>query len=141
MKKYFNKVLLLLFALILLAACKPTPPETVAVNLFNALTSGDMSYVKENLYFEKNMDYNVVCDYLDLAVKSNDYKERTTGYNADYKVDRVVYEDDIAWVELQGMSPMGKRVTTVARMVMVDGKWKVDGDYTVLHSFKSRISE
>ncbi len=141
MKKYIDKVLLLLFALILLASCNPTPPETVAVNLFNALTSGDMSYVKENLYFEKNMDYNVVCDYLDLAVKSNDYKERTADYSADYKVDRVVYEGDVAWVELQGMSPMGKRVATVARMVMVDGKWKVDGDYTVLHSFKSRISE
>lgn len=141
MKKYIDKVLLLLFALILLAACKPVPPETVAVNLFNALTSGDMSYVKENLYFEKNMDYNVVCEYLDIVVKSKDYKERTADYSADYEVERVVYEGDVAWVELQGMSPMGKRVATVARMVMVDGKWKVDGDYTVLHSFKSSIPE
>lgn len=141
MKKYIDKVLFLLFALILFASCNPAPPETVAVNLFNALTSGDMSYVKENLYFEKNMDYNVVCEYLDIVVKSKDYKERTADYSADYEVDRVVYEGDVAWVELQGMSPMGKRVATVARMVMVDGKWKVDGDYTVLHSFKSSISE
>lgn len=136
MKKYFKNILFALLTATVLAGCAPTPPEEVAVNLFNALTSGDMQYVKKNLYFSDPVSHDAVCDYLDLAARSADYKERTADYTADYKAVKVTYEGDVAWVELQGVSPLGRTLTTVARMLQKDGRWVVDGDYTVLHSYK-----
>ena len=135
MKRRIARILFFFFLSTALFGCNATPPEGVAVCLFHALTSGDMRYVKENIYFAKNLEYNVVCEYLDMAVNSNDYKTRTAGYKADYKAVNVTYEGDVAWVELRGESPMGKSIFTVARLLFIDGKWKVDGDYTVLHSY------
>lgn len=137
MNNKIKKNLFFALAALMLVACKPvTPPQEVAVNLFNSLTSGDMSYVKENIHFAKSMDYDVACEFFDLLVNSKDYKTGTAGYKADYKAVKITHEGDVVWVELQGVSPTGESLSTVARMILVDGKWKVDGDYTMLHSFK-----
>lgn len=137
MKTQLSKILYAIAVVITLYGCNvTTPPDEVAVTLFNALTSGDMQYVKENIYFANYVHYDAVCDYVDMAVKSNDYKTRTAGYKADYKAVKTTYEGDVAWVELQGVSALGRSVTTVARMLFVDGRWKVDGDYTVFHPQK-----
>ena len=137
MKIQFSKILYALVVAATLLGCNATtPPEDIAVNLFNALTSGDLRYVKQNIHFTNPAYYDAVCDYLDLAARSADYKERTAGYTADYKAVKVTYEGDVAWVELQGVSPLGRTLTTVARMLQKDGRWVVDGDYTVLHSYK-----
>ena len=52
MKTQFPKILYALVVAATLFGCNATtPPEDVAVNLFNALTSGDLSYVKQNIHF------------------------------------------------------------------------------------------
>lgn len=136
MKKLFTSILFVFAVAVTIVGCRPSSPEDVAVSLFNAITSGDMRYVKDNIHFTNPAYYDAVCDYFDMAVKSDDYKSRTAGYKADYKATKVTYEGDVAWVELQGVSALGKSVTTVARMLYVDGRWVVDGDYTVFHSYK-----
>lgn len=133
MKGYIGNILVALFV-VLFAGCGTTPPEEVAVNLYNSLTSGNMSYAKKNLHFADSLEYDIVCDFLDLMANSDKFKSNTAGYVADYKATRVTYEGDVAWVELQGVSAAGNSILTVARMVLVDDKWKVDGNYVMLHS-------
>lgn len=134
--RVIKKISFLLLVALSLAACRPSSPDEVAVKLFNSLTSGDMSYVKDNIYFSNSMEYDVVCDFLDLMSKSAVGKADDNSYVADYKVQSVKYEGDVAWVELQGVSITGKNITTVARMVLVDGRWMVDGNYTMLNQNK-----
>ena len=71
MKTQFTKILYALVVAATLLGCNATtPPDEVAVTLFNALTSGDMQYVKENIYFANYVHYDAVCDYVDMAVKA-----------------------------------------------------------------------
>ena len=61
-----------------------TNPGDVAAQLFNSITSGNVEFVKENIHFDTKVDKQVFDKYLDMAVASEDYKERTAGYVADY---------------------------------------------------------
>ena len=61
-------------------------PGDVAVQLFNAITSGDVQVVKDNIHFDSQVEKEVFDEYLDMAVASQDYKERTSGYTANYEI-------------------------------------------------------
>ncbi len=138
MKKLKN-IFIAALALFVLAACRPTAsPDEVAVRLHNALTSGDMSYVKERIYFPDPIDYEVFCKYLDMAAASAQYKERTAGYEADYKALSTDINGDEAFVKLQGVSALNEKMLITVRLVLVDGMWKVDGNHGVLHSTEHR---
>ena len=123
-------------ALLMLAACGTTPPDEVAVKLHNAITSGDMSYVKENIYFPDTIDYAVFCDYLDMAASSPQYKRMTAGYTADYRAESTDINGDEAFVTLRGKSPLKEDMVISVRLVRIEGRWKVDGNHSVLHSTK-----
>ena len=131
-----KKYLLFLLLATFFGACSPSQPEEVAVRLLNALTSGDMSYVKENLYFSNRTDHDAMCDYLDLVVKSVDYKARVAGFKADYRVVRATRAGNEAWVELRGVSALDRDVTLALRLLFIDGKWVVDGNQSVLNNFR-----
>ncbi len=123
-------------ALLMLAACGTTPPDEVAVKLHNAITSGDMSYVKENIYFPDTIDYAVFCDYLDMAAASPQYKRMTAGYTADYRAESTDINGDEAFVTLRGKSALKEDMVISVRLVRIEGRWKVDGNHGVLHSTK-----
>ena len=128
----------LLAALLSVACNKPAiaPPDEVAVKLYNAITSGDATYVKKHLHFPNPVDYEVFCEYLDMALRSDEYWERTEGYKADYSaIDTKIYGDE-AYVELQGETPLNGIATMTVHLLFIDGMWKVDGNQGVLHSKK-----
>ena len=106
-------------------------PGEVAVVLFNAITEGDADVVKKNIHFAYEGDYDVFSEYLDMAIKSEDFAQRTEGYKADYKVLSEVVTGDSAYVVLQGRTVLEQVSCFKVRMVRIDGKWKVDGDYSV----------
>ena len=110
-----------------------TNPGDVAAQLFNSITSGNVEFVKENIHFDTKVDKQVFDKYLDMAVASEDYKERTANYKADYVVVSETVDADTAHVDLKGMSALGKMTTFNVRLLKVDGKWKVDGSQAVLH--------
>ena len=108
-------------------------PGDVAVQLFNSITSGDTWFVKSNIHFNSQVEKEVFDEYLDMAVASDDYRERTAGYRADYKVVSEEVDADTAHVSLKGMSALGKMTTFNVRLIKVNGLWKVDGSQAVLH--------
>ena len=108
-------------------------PGDVAAQLFNSITSGDVKFVKDNIHFYSENEKEVFDRYLDMAVASEDYKERTAGYVADYAIVSETIDADTAYVDLKGMSALGKMTTFNVRLIKVDGKWKVDGSQAVLH--------
>ncbi len=136
MKKYIYSILLAA----LLGACTPTPPETVAVNMFNALSSGNLSYVRENIYFSNSSDYYAMCDFLELAETSLEYKAGVAAaiaaFSADYKVVRSTRAGDEALVELSGSGTIGKDVRFIVRLLFIDGRWVVDGEQSVLNDLR-----
>ena len=136
-----------LFAVVLLlsamAACggggttaDTRKPGDVAAQLFNSITSGDVQFVKENIHFDSDVEKSVFDDYLDMAVASDDYKERTAGYTADYIIVSEEIDVDTAYVDLKGMTALGKMATFNVRLVRIEGMWKVDGSQAVLHREK-----
>lgn len=132
MKKYIYSLLLAA----LFGACAPTPPETVAVNMFNALLSGNLSYVRENIYFSNSSDYYAMCDFLELAETLPEYKAAVAAFSADYKVVRSTRAGDEALVELSGSGTIGKDVRFVVRLLFIDGRWVVDGEQSVLNDLR-----
>ena len=130
------KNIVLAAVLFMFTACATTPPDEVAVKLHNAITSGDMSYVKENIYFPDAIDYTVFCEYLDMAAASAQYKRMTAGYKADYRAESTDINGDEAFVTLRGKSALGEDMIISVRLVRIDGCWKVDGNHAVLHSTK-----
>lgn len=128
----FSSIFVTLFMLV---SCSSTPerePAEVAVQLFNSLTSGDVQYVKDNIYFADAVEREVFNEYLDMAVESEDFAERTKGYTADYRVLSQSVHSDSAFVELRGYTVLGQMTRFKVLLVKVDGCWKVDGRSAVL---------
>lgn len=113
-------------------ADRPAPGE-VAVSLFNALTSGEAQVVRDNIYFADDVERNAFGEYLDMAFRSEDFAERTRDYRADYKVVSEVVNGDSAHVVLVGKTVLKQQTRFTVLLVNVDGCWKVDGRYSVLH--------
>ena len=134
--KFLKNILLLGLAVLLFAACGKSAtltPDEVAVKLYNGLTSGDIDFVKKHICFSVASDYAVFCDYLDMVVESDDFRERTDGYKADYyAVDTKIFGNE-AYVELCGLTPLNGTAKMTVHLLFVDGKWKVDGDHGVFH--------
>lgn len=118
------------------APAETVKPGEVAVQLFNAITSGDVQVVKDNIHFDSQIEKEVFDEYLDMAVASQDYKERTAGYTANYEIVSDTITADTAFVKLKGMTALGKMTTFNVRLVRIDGDWKVDGSQAVLHREK-----
>ena len=133
MKRFFLMLLLSAFAM---SGCKEKAPGEVAVLLFNSITLGNADDVKENIYFSDLAEYEVFCQYLDMALDSDRFKTRTAGYNADYKVVSEQIDGDVAYVELSGYTVLKQMTRFNGRLVKVDGAWKVDGDQSVIHGTK-----
>jgi hypothetical protein len=108
-------------------------PSAVALTLYKGLTSGDVKGVTENIYFALKSDYNIFCDYFNMAVASSDYKQRTEGFTPDYKVTSEKIDGEKALVVLEGRGPLGNMLKIDVKMLLVDGRWKVDGDHGVFH--------
>ena len=109
-------------------------PSAVAVKLYEGLTSGDVKTVTENIYFVDTLDYGVFRDYFQIAVASDDYKQRTQGFKPDYKVDSEKISGDKAFVVLKGKGPLGNMLKIDVKLLFVDGRWKVDGNHGVFYS-------
>ena len=110
-------------------------PSQVAVALFNALTDGDRFVVESNIHFPDTLEGETFLAYYDMALKSDDYKNRTTGYRADYRAvsETLTAGGDSAYVELVGLTALGEETRFTVLLVDVEGWWKVDGPYSVLH--------
>ena len=63
-------------------------PGGVAVRLFSAITSGDSEFVKNNIYISDDIQREVFYSAMDIAVKSEQYKQNTEGFTPSYKVAR-----------------------------------------------------
>lgn len=134
--KYVKNILLLVLVAAFSASCgkpAPLPPDEVAVKFYNDLTSGDLRFAKRHLYFPNPVDYDTFCEYLDMAVRSEEYWERTEGYKADYRVvDTKIYGDE-AYVIIRGATPLHGDATMTVHLLFIDEMWKVDGNHGVLH--------
>ena len=103
------------------------------MSLFNALTSGEAQIVRDNIYFADNVERSAFYAYLDMAYDSKDFAERTKGYKADYKVVSEKIDGDSAFVVLLGKTALAQDTRFNVLMVKIDGEWKVDGRFSVLH--------
>ena len=130
MKKLYFTLLLSLFAFV---GCKEKTPGEVAVMLFNSITVGDADVVKQNIHFKEIDEYEVFCEYLDMVVASDNFKNRTKGYTADYVAVSEVVDGDTAYVELLGYTVLKQKTRFNVRLLKIDGDWKVDGDQAVLN--------
>lgn len=108
-------------------------PSVVALTLYKGITSGDVKGVTENIYFVDSLDFNVFRDYFMMAVASDDYKERTKGFTPNYKVTSEKIDGDKAFVVLEGRGPLGNMLKIDVKLLLVDGRWKVDGNHGVFH--------
>ena len=118
------------------AACSSNEikaPGVVAVELFSAITSGNSEFVKENIHISDNIQREVFNSTIDIAVKSEQYKENTKNFTPQYKVAEEVIEGDNAEVILTGVGPLGQKLRITVKLLLVDGRWKVDGDHGVWH--------
>ncbi len=109
-------------------------PSAVALELYEGLTSGDVKAVTGNIHFQDTLDYAVFRDYFQMAVASNDYKQRTQGFKPDYKVTSEKIKGDEAFVVLEGVGPLGNMLKIDVKLLLVEGRWKVDGNHGVFHS-------
>ena len=119
-----------------LAACAPADvntPGEVAVKLFSAITLGDNEYVKENIYISDEIQREVFNSTIDIAVKSEQYKQNTKNFTPDYNIDEEVVDGDSAQVVLKGVGPLGQKVRITVKLLRIDGRWFVDGDHGVWH--------
>jgi hypothetical protein len=130
MKRFFFAVSI---SCLLLSCAKKAAPGEVAVSLFNALTSGEAQIVRDNIYFADNVERSAFYAYLDMAYDSKDFAERTKGYKADYKVVSEKIDGDSAFVVLLGKTALAQDTRFNVLMVKIDGEWKVDGRFSVLH--------
>jgi hypothetical protein len=108
-------------------------PGEVAVAVFNALTSGDVQVVKDNIYFPDEIETISFGKYLDMAVASEKFAERTKGYDADYRIISEKIDGDSAHVVLAGMTALKQKTRFNVLVIKIDGKWKVDGHFSVFH--------
>ena len=108
-------------------------PSQVAVALFNALTNGDRFVVESNIHFPNRDEGETFMAYYDMALESDDFKQRTDGYTADYRAVSESVDGDSAYVELVGKTVLGEDTRFTVLLVHVEGWWKVDGPYSVLH--------
>lgn len=125
-----------IFVLLLFAACvtnETAAPGEVAVKLFSAITTGDNEYVKDNIYISDTIQREVFNSAIDIAVKSEQYRQNTKDFVPDYKVAQETINGDNAEVILTGIGPLGQKVRITVKLLLVDGRWKVDGDHGVWH--------
>ena len=127
-----------IFVLLLLVACgdgagNTTPPGEIAVKLFSAITSGDNEYVKDNIYISDTIQREVFNSAIDIAVKSEQYKQNTKDFVPNYKVEQETIDGDNAEVILTGIGPLKQKVRITVKLLRIDGRWKVDGDHGVWH--------
>ena len=108
-------------------------PGKVAVQVFEAITSGDTKILKENLYISNRQQRETFFSYLDMAVSSDKYKNNVKGYEPSYNIANEKVYGDSAEVILTGVNLMGENVRITVKMLKKDGKWKVDGDHGVWH--------
>lgn len=109
-------------------------PSVVALKLYKGLTSGDVKTVTENIHFVDSLDFRVFRDYFEMAVASNDYKQRTKEFKPDYKVTSEKIKGDNAFVVLEGKGPLGNMLKIDVKLISVNGVWKVDGNHGVFYS-------
>ena len=138
MRRFYIFPLLVASMVMFMCACGnkkyDNSPSDVAVTLYNGLTSGDYEAVTENIYFQDSLDFNVFRNYFRMAVESDDYKARTEGFKPNYTVKSESIDGDVATVNLEGIGPLGNLLKINVRLVLVDNKWKVDGNHGVFHS-------
>lgn len=108
-------------------------PSDIALTLYNGLTSGDVKAVTENIYFKEQLDYNVFRDYFQMAVSNADYKERTKNFTPNYKVTSERIDGNEATVMLEGIGPLGNMLKITVKLLLIDGRWKVDGNHGVFY--------
>ena len=109
-------------------------PSAVALKVYEGLTSGDVKAVTDNIYFVDTLDHTIFREYLEVAVASADYKKRTQGFKASYKVVSEQVNGKNASVVLEGIGPLGNMLKIDVKLLSVDGSWKVDGNHGVFHS-------
>ena len=109
-------------------------PSAVALKVYAGLTSGDVKAVTDNIYFVDTLDHTIFREYLEAAVASSDYKQRTMAFKPNYKVVSEKVSGQNAFVVLEGVGPLGNNLKIDVKLLSVDGRWLVDGNHGVFHS-------
>lgn len=137
MKNYLSVITL--FTLFSLLGCGKSAvtvannPGETAVLLFSSITSGNAQVIKDNIYISDEVQRDVFNEWVDMMVASQQYKESTKGYNPSYSVVEEKIDGETAEVLLAGKNPAGQNVQIKVKLLVVDGRWKVDGDHGVWH--------
>ena len=131
---YFIILIFILF----IGACNGTnsdanKPGKIAVDVYEAITSGDTETLKDNLYISNRQQRETFFRYFDIAISSEQYKNNVKEYTPSYKVVEEKIDGDRAIITLSGINPLGEKVRITVEMLKIDGKWKVDGDHGIWH--------
>ena len=108
-------------------------PSEVAIDLYTALTSGEVDVVKNNIYIADTIQRKAFDGYLDIVASSEQYRENIKDFVPSYTVASETVEGDNAEVILVGKGPLGQKLRITVRLLLVDGEWKVDGQHGVWH--------
>ena len=108
-------------------------PGEVAVELYSALTSGNVDAVRNNIHIADSIQRKAFFAYLDIAVASEQYQENVKDFNASYTVAEESVNGNNAEVTLVGMGPLNQKLRITVKLLKIDREWKVDGDHGIWH--------
>lgn len=127
--------ILIVATIFALASChRPSrQPSEVAIDLYTALTSGEVDVVKNNIYIADTIQRKAFEGYLDIVASSEQYRENVKDFVPSYSAASETVEGNNAEVILVGMGPLGQKLRITVSLLLVDGEWKVDGQHGIWH--------
>lgn len=129
----------MLFTSLFIVACnnnnfvgEKTPSE-VTLALFNGLVTGDTAAIKRNIYITDDIQRASFNDYFRIAAASSQYMETTSYYKPVYNIVSETIDGKKAEVVLTTKNISGQNVRITVKLLVDEGRWKVDGDHGVWH--------
>ncbi len=128
----------MLLAALLVVACNNNfvgekSPSEVTLEVFNGLTTGDTAAIKQNIYITDDIMRASFNDYFRIAAASNQYMETTANYKPVYNIVSETIDGETAEVVLKTKNISGQNVRITVKLLVDEGRWKVDGDHGVWH--------
>lgn len=108
-------------------------PSQVALAVFNGLITGDTAAIKRNIYITDEIQRATFNDYFRIAAASSQYMETTANYKPVYNIVSETIDGNDAEVVLTTKNISGQNVRITVKLLVDEGRWKVDGDHGVWH--------
>ena len=129
---------LMILSSLLFTACKSDfvgeqTPSEVALSVFNGLITGDTAAIKRNIYITDEIQRATFNDYFRIAAASSQYMETTANYKPVYNIVSETIDGNDAEVVLTTKNISGQNVRITVKLLVDEGRWKVDGDHGVWH--------